>query len=85
MPCLSPKNFPHILFGWKVLAVLGQTDRLNESLPSMQKAVELSPRDAELHSNLGITLQKLGKLDEAEEGFKRAIELETNAELSQPR
>ena len=47
------QEFPTHPFGWKVLgAVLGQTDRLNESLLLMQKAVELSPRDAELHSNL---------------------------------
>ena len=44
--------------------------------PRCKRLWELSPRDAELHSNQGITLQKLGKLDEAEEGFKRAIELE---------
>ena len=35
----------------------------------------LSPQDAEAHSNLGVTLKELGRLDEAEVSYKKAIAL----------
>ena len=41
-----------------------------------QTAVKLAPKDAEAHSNLGNTLQQLGRLDEAEASYKQAIVLE---------
>ena len=70
------QEFPTHPFGWKALGVvLKQTDRLNESLPSMQKAVELSPHDAEAHNNLGTTLKELGRFDEAELSYRQAIGL----------
>ena len=36
----------------------------------MQSAVMLSPQDAEAHSNLGLTLQELGRLDDAEASYR---------------
>ena len=70
------QNFPRHLLGWKVLgAVYKQTDRLEESLIPMQKSVELSPQDAEVHSNLGATLKDLGRLEEAEANLTQAIRL----------
>ena len=70
------QNFPRHLLGWKVLgAVYKQTDRLEESLIPMQKSVELSPQDAEVHSNLGATLKDLGRLEEAEASLTQAIRL----------
>ena len=41
-----------------------------------KKAVALSPRDVEARSNLGITLQELGRLDEAEANHRHAISLQ---------
>jgi Flp pilus assembly protein TadD len=38
-------------------------------------ALEISPNIAEAHSNLGGTLQELGRLKEAEVSYKRAIAL----------
>ena len=70
------QQFPKHPFGWKVLgAVLQQTGRLNESLLPMQESVDLSPQDAEAHSNLGITLKELGRLDDAEARYRKAIAL----------
>ena len=52
------QQFPKHQFSWKVLgALFKQTGRLNESLITNQKSVQLSPDDATAHSNLGITLK----------------------------
>ncbi|MDA9625213.1 tetratricopeptide repeat protein, partial [Luminiphilus sp.] len=48
---------------------------LSESLAPKQKAAELSPQDAVAHSNLSVTLQDLGRLDEAEASCRQAIAL----------
>ena len=71
------KKFPKYSLPWKVLgAVLGHSGRNSEAVDANLKAIALSPEDAELYSNLGISQQKLGKLDEAEASYARAIELE---------
>ena len=70
------QDFRKHQFAWKVLgAVLGATGRKSEAVDANQKAVALSPQDAEAHSNLGITLKELGRLDEAEASYNQAIAL----------
>ena len=70
------ERFPEHQFGWKVLgALLGQSDRSSEAVNANQKAVTLSPKDAQAHSNLGNTLKELGRLEEAEESYRQAIAL----------
>ena len=70
------QEFPQHPFGWKVLgAVFEQTGRKSKVVHANQKAVELSPQDAEAHSNLGITLKELGRLDESEASYTQAIAL----------
>ena len=70
------QEFPKNQFGWKVLgAVLKQNGRARESLVPCQKAVALSPQDAEAHNNLGNPLKELGRLEEAEVCYKQAIVL----------
>mgnify|MGYP001313883642 CR=1 FL=1 len=70
------QQFPRHPFGWKILGpLLIQTGRLTESLVPMQKSVELSPQDADAHSNLGNMLKSLGRLDEAEASHRQAIAL----------
>ena len=70
------QDFPKHQFAWKVLgAVLGATGRKSEAVDANQKAVALSPQDAEVHNNLGITLKELGRLDEAEASYNQAIAL----------
>ena len=72
-------EFPNHQFAWKLLgAVLGQTDRKPEAVDANQKAVALSPQDAEARSNLGNTLKELGRLKEAEASFCKAIELKSD-------
>jgi len=41
----------------------------------MQKSVHLEPQDADAHSNLGVTLHELGRFDEAEASYTKAIAL----------
>ena len=70
------QEFPKHQFAWKVLgAVFGATGRKSEAADANQKAVLLSPQDAEAHNNLGVTLKELGKLDEAVVTYNQAIAL----------
>ena len=70
------KEFPKHPFTWKVLAAaLKQNGRIDESLIASQKSVQLNPQDAEAYYNLGIVMQDLGRLDEAEAIYKKAITL----------
>ena len=73
------QEFPKHPFSWKVLgAILKQTGRVLESLTPSQKAVELSPQDAEIHNNLATTLNELKQLEKAEASFRQAIALKPN-------
>jgi tetratricopeptide (TPR) repeat protein len=54
---------------------LNQSQRLQGSLSSNQKAVDLGSKDAEAHLVLGSTLQQLGRLEQAEASYKKAIAL----------
>ena len=70
-------KFPKHQFGWKALgAILATTGRKSEAVDANQKAVALSPQDAEAHYNLGVTLQELGRLDEALASYSQAVALE---------
>ena len=45
------------------------------ALTHFEEAVKADPKSAEAHLNLGLTLDKLGKHQEATEHFKKAAEL----------
>ena len=73
---LLTQQFPNHSFAWKVLgAIFNQAGKINESLEAKLKAVELSPQDAEAHSNLGGTLKDLGRLGDAEISYRQATAL----------
>ncbi|MFA7241736.1 MAG: tetratricopeptide repeat protein [Sulfuricellaceae bacterium] len=59
---------------WKALGVALRMQG-KEALPVLQKAVELSPDDAEAHSNLANELQDLRQLDDAVASYQRALEI----------
>lgn len=63
---------PRLGQAWKVLcaALLAQN---KDGLPAAQRAVELLPRDAEAHSNLGHALQDAKRLDDAIASFRQAL------------
>ena len=69
-------DFPNHPFAWKVLGILfGRLGRYSEAINANQKAIILSPHDAEAYSNLGSTLRALGRLEEAEANYQQAIVL----------
>jgi tetratricopeptide (TPR) repeat protein len=53
--------------------VLGECDRHEESAHCFRRLVELSPISGAFHANLGVTLQRLGRFDEAEEAFQQGM------------
>ncbi len=51
----------------------GQVD---EAIACYQKAIELDPKDAIAHNNLGLALQAKDQRDEAIASYMKAIELD---------
>jgi Flp pilus assembly protein TadD len=54
---------------------------MSESVVVNQKSIELTPQDAEAHYNFGMTLNYLGRLEEAEASYRQAISL--NPDIAQ--
>ena len=70
------KEFPNHQFSWKVIgAVYKKTGKFKESILANKNAIKLVPNDPSAHNNLGITLRDFGKLEEAEESLRMAINL----------
>ena len=69
---VEPKNIDALHF----LGVL-RTDRQDweGGLPLMHKALEISPKNATFHFNLGSALRRKGDLEPAIESYRRAIKL----------
>src|SRR5271155_271367 len=69
-------RFPMHALSWMVLgAVLKRMGQSTNALAAVQKAVALSPGNAEAHNNLGTILEDLGRLGEAEASYGRALEI----------
>lgn len=67
-------KYPDHQLSWKVLgAVFNQKGRFQEALIANQKAVEISPNDADAHCILGVTLNALYRLEDAKASYKKAI------------
>jgi protein O-mannosyl-transferase len=58
--------------------LLVQTERLNEAMYYLQRAVALNPNNAEAHNNLGNAWRAKGRLDQALDEFRKAVELRPN-------
>ena len=70
------ERFPKHQLAWKVLGgIFTQLGKKVEALNASQKAVELSPEDAEAHNNLGIAQRVMGRPDEAEHSYRTTISL----------
>jgi TolB-like protein/tetratricopeptide (TPR) repeat protein len=69
-------------YAWKSFARTGDPDR-EEKLQKMQaageKAIQLDPLLAEAHSALGAAFADRGQWDQAEQSFRRAIEIDPNS------
>jgi tetratricopeptide (TPR) repeat protein len=66
--------YPDFGFGWKLLGSALQIQGQN-ALPAFQKAVELLPREADAHYNLGVALKGLGLLEDAAASYRRALKI----------
>lgn len=72
-------RFPNSGTCWKLLAAsIGQQGRLAESLPPMQMAADLLPKDAESQFNLGVIQQGLGLWKEAETAYCKALTINSS-------
>jgi superkiller protein 3 len=49
---------------------------VDEAIAAYHKAIELDPKNAPAHYNLGITLRAQGKVDEAIAAYRKAIEID---------
>lgn len=65
-------NYPCSVRAWKILAAVLQALG-KDTLPALQKAVELAPDDAETHKNLAGKLNELGQFNEAVYSCRRAL------------
>ena len=75
---LSLRDLPkhQLVTGKSYAQALKQNGKISElSLIAIQKSVQLEPRDSNAHHNLGVILQALKRLDEAEVSFRKTIEL----------
>lgn len=71
------KRFPRRGVPWKVLgALLWAEGRVPEALAAMQKSAALLPADAEALCNLGTSLSKLDRFQEAEARLREAIDID---------
>ena len=72
-------EFPRHHFGWKVLGALFKQKGMNsEAINVSQKAIEISPLDAEAYNNLAASFQELGEQEKAEVKYRQAIVLKSD-------
>ncbi|HSV53985.1 MAG TPA: tetratricopeptide repeat protein [Burkholderiaceae bacterium] len=70
-------RYPQHGLGWMLLgASLKRQQKFEEALHPMQRAADLMPGRAELHSNLGTTYYQLGLYGEAERCYRSALMLQ---------
>ncbi len=73
------ERFPDHGVAWKILAaMIWAMESPEKALPAMQTSVRLLPGDAEAHTNLGTALNKLKRLDEAEQWLKSALDIDAD-------
>ncbi len=51
----------------------------NEAIYRWNQVLNIDPRNAKAHNNLGVAFEALGRIDEALESYKRATELDSNS------
>lgn len=77
---LSPANV-NILRDQSIMYIklsIFNPDYLLNAEDSIKKAIVLAPTDAKLYYNLGLTLVRMGRLEEAKEIFEKTIEMKAN-------
>ena len=59
---------------------MGQFGRLNESARYLGESLARDPRSAETHDSLGVTLARMGRVDDAVGHFRKALEIDGSFE-----
>src|SRR6185369_3319320 len=81
------KMFKHDPGSWRVHQVIAQAnseaDRHVDAVNEFEAAIKLAPNQPGLHEELGSEYRSLGKLQEAEEAFRRELELDPYNVLAQ--
>jgi len=73
------ERFPEYGAGWKIFAaMLWAAGPAEDALAAMLVSVRLLPQDAEAHCNLGTALNKLRRLDQAEQWLRHALQINPN-------
>ncbi|HMB94854.1 MAG TPA: tetratricopeptide repeat protein, partial [Tepidisphaeraceae bacterium] len=70
---VNPNSF---MSAYNLGHIYGMMNDLDHAEPLLRKAIALKPDYAEAHQNLAILLEQRGKLDEAIEHMKQALEIE---------
>ena len=69
-------DFPNHAFAWKILAAIYKAHGdYKNALDSGRRALNVAPDDYEVHYNLGNTLEKLGRFEDAEFSYLAAVAL----------
>ena len=73
-------KFPNHPFGWKALGIaLKQKGNLRQALEINLKTLEIDPKDAENHYNIGNTYKELGMLLESEKYYIDALKINSKS------
>lgn len=73
------RTYPKDGFCWKVYGtVLAQNGKTEQALPSLERALALTPRDADTHNSLGVVYDSLQRLEDALTHYRQALELAPN-------
>jgi Flp pilus assembly protein TadD len=68
---------PNFVSAWNLLGVLAtQLNHNDVAVQYLKHAVRLQPGSAEIHYNMGLALQGLGRIDDAIASYRRTLELE---------
>ncbi len=73
------QDFPNHTFAWKILSVIFKNKgQVYESLNINKRLIQITPKDSEIHNNIGNIYFEIGKFDEAKNFYIKAINLNNN-------
>ena len=76
---------PGNVLGWYYLARTKYNEnRFEEAVAAFKECLKLDPKHVRAEDNLGLTLQALGRTDEAQQAFENAIQWQASAPVKSP-
>lgn len=78
------QQYPHCSFAWKALgSTLMETGNPAGAITPLERALQLNPKDPEIHNALAKSAHKLGRADQAIHHLRKALELNPRLEQAQ--